>query len=105
MTKPLRLDEEAEKELAFADSWYEARRPGLGGDFVAAVRTASQRIARRPKQYRLVPGVSRSLSVRRCLLRRFPYALVFVELEHEIRVLAVAHLHRRPGYWRGRLKP
>ena len=104
MIKPVRIDAEAEQELAFADLWYERRRPGLGGAFVAAVRAASHRIARHPRQFRLAPGVSPSLGVRRCLLRRFPYAIVFLELEDEIRVLAVAHLHRRPAYWRGRLK-
>jgi hypothetical protein len=45
----------------------------------------------------------RALGVRRLLVDRFPYALVFVESETEIRVLAVAHTRRRPGYWRSRL--
>lgn len=43
------------------------------------------------------------LQIRRALLPRFPYALVFVELEHDIRVLAVSHLKRRPDYWLNRL--
>ena len=35
--------------------------------------------------------------------RRFPYAVVYIELDNEIRVLAVAHTSREPGFWRGRL--
>lgn len=42
-----------------------------------------------------------ALGTRRCLLRRFPYALVF-DIEPEAVVLAFAHTKRRPGYWRGR---
>ncbi len=44
------------------------------------------------------------LEVRRALLPRFPYALVFLELQTEIRVLAVAHAKRHPDYWLNRLQ-
>jgi hypothetical protein len=37
------------------------------------------------------------------LLQRFPYSIVFIELEDELRVLAIAHGSRQPGYWRARL--
>jgi len=39
------------------------------------------------------------LEVRRALMSVFPYALIFLELKREIRVIAVAHTSRRPGYW------
>ena len=39
---------------------------------------------------------------RRWLLTRFPYSLIYTVAGDEIRVLAVAHHSRRPGYWRGR---
>ena len=44
------------------------------------------------------------LEVRRALLPRFPYALVFLELQTEIRVLVVAHAKRNPDYWLNRLQ-
>jgi hypothetical protein len=51
--------------------------------------------------------VSRELSSggrsRRYRLRRFPYGLVYVETGSDIIILAVMHLHRRPGYWNERL--
>jgi hypothetical protein len=47
--------------------------------------------------------VSADLDVRRCPVRRFPLALVFIEMPDEIRILAAAHGRRRPGYWRSRL--
>jgi toxin ParE1/3/4 len=39
---------------------------------------------------------------RRYLMKRFPYSLIYTVSSEEIRVLAVAHHSRRPGYWRGR---
>lgn len=36
---------------------------------------------------------------RRYSLRRFPYSLIYQITEEELRVLAVAHHRRRPGYW------
>jgi hypothetical protein len=35
---------------------------------------------------------------------RFPYGLIYALDDGDILVLAVAHLHRRPDYWRDRLK-
>lgn len=40
--------------------------------------------------------------IRGAVLRRFPYRVVFEELEDEVRVLAVAHKGRDPGFWLGR---
>jgi plasmid stabilization system protein ParE len=39
---------------------------------------------------------------RRLVMRRFPYSLVYTVVGDELRILAVAHQSRRPGYWRGR---
>jgi toxin ParE1/3/4 len=49
------------------------------------------------------PGVAPEVGARRVLVRGFPFGLVYVELEEEIRVIAVAHSRRRPGYWRDRV--
>jgi hypothetical protein len=38
-------------------------------------------------------------------LKSYPYSLVYVERDDRIIGVAVAQLHRRPGYWRGRLDP
>jgi toxin ParE1/3/4 len=39
---------------------------------------------------------------RRYLMRRFPFAIIYSVLSDQLRILAVAHESRRPGYWRGR---
>ena len=35
-------------------------------------------------------------------MKHFPYSLVYTVSGDEIRILAVAHHSRRPGYWTGR---
>jgi mRNA-degrading endonuclease RelE of RelBE toxin-antitoxin system len=42
--------------------------------------------------------------VRRCRLRRFPYGLIYAIDRGDILIVAVAHAHRRPDYWRDRMK-
>jgi hypothetical protein len=37
---------------------------------------------------------------RKFVLRRFPFAVVYREKPAVIQVLADAHGHRRPGYWK-----
>ena len=47
-------------------------------------------------------GSSGSLGTVRLFLKRFPYTLVFRIQGESIRVIAIAHQSRRPGYWAGR---
>jgi toxin ParE1/3/4 len=46
--------------------------------------------------------LSQMPGVRRYVIKRYPFVIVYRELPAEIRVLAVAATKRRPGYWRGR---
>src|SRR5688572_22162121 len=60
---------EAEQDLAEAYAWYEARRIGLGEEFVTAVDACFEHIRRTPEGYGTVHE-----TYRRALTRRFPYA-------------------------------
>ena len=40
---------------------------------------------------------------RKFVLQRFPYAVVYRDEETAVRILAIAHGHRQPGYWKNRL--
>jgi toxin ParE1/3/4 len=102
VTKPVRFDAEAEDEIAAAAAWYEEKRGGLGVEFLDAVEEAEGRLAEAPQTFPLDARATAALAVRRCPVARFPYWLVFLDLEGEIRVLAAAHTRRRPGYWRSR---
>jgi plasmid stabilization system protein ParE len=101
----LRVDPAAEAELLEAASWY-AERGGssLRARLLDDMAGVLEDVRRWPRRF---PGLRRpeiQPPVRRARLRRFPYAVVFVELEAEIRVLAFAHLRRRPLYWVARAR-
>ena len=77
--------------------WYEAQRPGLGSDFLKSSPCLRQPSTRSTAQYPRVHG-----DMRRVLLQRFPYLLIFEELGDEVVVLACIHGHREPDVWQSR---
>jgi plasmid stabilization system protein ParE len=95
----VRFLETAEIELDQAVHWYEAQAPGLGNAFLIEVLSAVDRVERFPEAWHPL-----SERIRRCRLSRFPYGLIYTIDNNDILVLAIAHLHRRPDYWRDRLK-
>ena len=103
MSLPLRLEDEASAELTDAARWYEERQPGLGRRYLQAVDTIFQQIARHPKAGAPAPQVAPELGVRRAPITSFPYAVIYLELPAEIRILAIVHDRRRPGYWLSRV--
>jgi plasmid stabilization system protein ParE len=77
---------------------YEERRQGLGLEFLLQVDETMTRIAGNPLQFpQVLPGV------RRALMRRFPFAVYFLEGEPTT-VVAVLHQRRHPGSWEKRLQ-
>ena len=103
MTKSIRVDAEAEEEMAHAIERYERVREGLGGAPWSEIKAAMRTLSAPGPECGPVLGLPPELGVRRKLVARFPYAIVFVEGEAFVRVLAVMHGHRLPGYWRRRL--
>lgn len=87
----------ARQELEDAVRYYELEYSELGHRFKEEVRKAALRIAEYPQAWSIERG-----DVRKCLLHKFPYKLMYsVEKDH-ILVIAVAHQHRKPDYWVGR---
>ncbi len=86
--------EEAEK----AARWYRERSARSAAQFVEEVSHAIDRILAAPERWPSGPH-----GTRKFLLRRFPYAVVYRELPSAIQILAIAHGHRRPGYWKTRI--
>jgi plasmid stabilization system protein ParE len=101
----VRLFPEAVAELAEAAEWYAGRRPGLELDFLDQVERILLVIERSPASFPRLLDLPADLGIRRALVPRFPYAVVFVEFDTEVTVLAVAHAKRRPGYWLNRMTP
>ena len=91
------FNELAERELNDAAQYYEVERADLGTAFIAEVQRCTQDVVDHPLAGAVVGSV-----VRRRMCQRFPYALLYSVNDEEIRILAVMHLRRRPGYWMGR---
>jgi plasmid stabilization system protein ParE len=88
---------EAEHELEQAYLWYESRRVGLGADFLLCIEAALASISRSPEMY---PVVHRS--VRRALIRRFPFGVFYIAEQERVVVLAIFHAFRDPDQLRSR---
>jgi len=87
----------ARRELNEAAQYYESESPGLGAAFLDEVERCTQAIVNFPEA-----GLLITKTIRRRLLLRFPYALLYSMRPDRVRVLAVMNLKRRPMYWVGR---
>ena len=85
-------------EYADAALYYDERAPGLGSDFTTEVDAAIKRILEGPKQWACLEE-----DVRRCLVHRFPYGILYTIEEEYVLIVAIMHLSREPGYWRHRI--
>ncbi len=99
MTKPIRISEPASDEFTEAVRWYEHRRSGLGGEFFDAVSATLLLIEANPE---IGTTIATDSQTRRAVVVRFPYQVVYRLRPAEIVIVAVAHLKRRPGYWKNR---
>jgi len=88
----------ARTELEHAVRYYKSQAPDLGGVFLLELVAALDRVSRFPAAWQSVDA-----EIRRCLIGKFPYGLIYVVERQEILVLGVAHLNRRPENWRTRL--
>ena len=88
----------AGSELIESSLFYERRRRFLGEEFIIAVEDTIRKISANPQHGRMEKPDSRSYKV-----ERFPFRVVYREQADRIWIVAVAHLSRRPGYWRRRL--
>lgn len=99
MTLSIRTSSPASLELTEAVRWYESKRPGLGADFLDEVTRAIDRLGLNPE---FGNPMSADQKTRRLFVARFPYQIVYRVRPREIVIVALAHLKRRPGYWKHR---
>jgi plasmid stabilization system protein ParE len=95
MTPRFVFRDEAYAEVLEARHWYAEQSPGLELEFARAVDAALHAIARFPDGYPVVDG-----DIRRALLRRFPYQLLYYREGDDMVVLACYHHRRDPRDWR-----
>ena len=96
----VRFTPEADNELAEARQWYAHQRNDLDLEFMQSIDDALSRVVANPQQY---PMVYRTL--RRCVVRRFPFAIFYTVSADEIEVVAVFHSRRNPKKWKSRVRP
>ncbi len=89
---------DAIQEAWEAFDWYDERSERAAEEFWQELRRARESVMRHPQSWSSYLHGTRFFK-----LHRFPYALVYIERADRIIGIAVAHLKRRPGYWRKRL--
>ena len=99
MSRQLRNLRAAREELAAAVRWFGEQRAGLGAEFYDEVVATTARLQAFPEGG---APISPDGLTRRMIVSRFPYQLVYRLTPTDIVVLAVAHLKRRPNYWKHR---
>ena len=94
---PVEVHPEVYVELEQSRAWYENQAKGLGTEFLDEVDRAINLIQQFPNTWS--PYCE---GTRRLLLHRFPFAIVYRHDKNKIRLFALMHLRRRPGYWKDR---
>jgi len=95
--KKVEFHEDAALEYEAALEWYLERSLLAASKFVDAMSRGIDMIVEAPHRWSAA-----SHDTRRFLLQRFPFAIVYRELPAAIQVLAIAHVRRKPGYWKQR---
>ena len=89
----------ARREFDDAKEFYEIEQPGLGTRFEEVIKHSLLRIQQYPQAW---PPERKE--IRRYILHRFPYKILYSIQDDKIVVLAFAHLHRKPDYWTDRIR-
>ena len=96
----MKLEFHPEAELEFIETavHYERQVLGLGGRFEAEIRRATDLLLDQPNI-----GVPLNPDLRKFILTRFPFTLYYSFTTEVLRIEAIAHQSRRPGYWKSRV--
>ncbi len=88
---------EAEKEMIEAAKWYESQQPDLGKRFLSSIQSSLSQITLKPNLFALIYK-----DIHRCITKTFPFGILYRIKKGNIEIIAVMHLHRKPGYWKNR---
>jgi len=96
--KQLDIHPAALEELKSALDWYLERSETAANNFAVELDAAIDLVVNSPKRW-----PTGEHGTRKFVLQRFPFAVIYRETKTSIQVLAIAHGHRRPGYWKSRI--
>jgi hypothetical protein len=91
--------EPAQIELEEEVKYFNGEQESLGYEFAREVAGTITRILRYPEAWTRL-----SKRTRRCRTKRFPYGVIYQIRGDKILIVAIAHLRRKPFYWRHRVK-
>lgn len=86
-------------DLDEAIAWYENESPGLGKKFFKSFEQAKENILKRPTAY-----VSITATVKRILLKNFPYKIFYIISDNTIYLIGLTHAKRSNAFIRRKLK-
>ena len=95
----VRFTHTAEEELDETIEYYEYQISGLGIRFFEEISRTIDRIIKFPRAWTKIGRYTR-----RCLLKKFPYAIFYTIEEDDILILAVANMHRNPELYKNRIR-
>jgi toxin ParE1/3/4 len=96
--KSLDIHPSALAEPKCSISWYLEQNETTADKFVEEIDRAIDLVLASPRRW-----PTSDLDTRKFVLHRFPYAVIYHERKSVVRILAIAHGHRQPGYWKDRL--
>lgn len=100
--KPAEFLPEAELEILDATNWYRERSEAVAARFLDEIAAAVDRLTEFPRSYPVIANTGSGNPIRRVRLLKFPFAVVYLELDAWFSVLAIPHVRRRPLYWLSR---
>jgi hypothetical protein len=89
---------DAEIEFNHSIDYYKEISQNLGLDFTSEVYKSIQRISSHPSAWSSI-----ETSIRRILVNRFPFGVLYSHQQDNIYIIAIMNLHREPNYWKDRL--
>ena len=87
----------AEEEMTESAVFYEKESQGLGSDFLDEIEDTIAILCEHSVIGQLYSG-----NLRRYVLARFPYSILYSVEDNEIVIFAIAHHRRKPGFWKNR---
>jgi plasmid stabilization system protein ParE len=97
VSRLLEFHPEAEQEYLSALRWYRERSLTAAANFEGAIAEAIAKVEETPERWLRYFGEFRKYTI-----HQFPFSVVYQILSTHVLVLAIAHGHRRPGYWKNR---
>ncbi len=88
---------EIASEIENSVIYYRKQQIGLENLFLNEIENALMKIQKNPERY---PKINEN--IRKCLIKQFPFNIIYTIKPDKIIIIAVAHHKRRPDYWKTR---